>query len=389
MIGAGVSGCALAAELRRLGWRGALTLLEIGRGPGGRSATRRSRRDPALAINHGAPLFNITASPEPQLLEPLRRGGWLQPFAGAMHSLDAQGQLGPLRNDPFCSGQLWQGRPQMDDLCRGLLALAAASGEATTLRSGTLVRWLQPGRDPDGADGWTLLDRDGGVLLHCRWLVLSGTLLAHRRCQTVFGWDDIPLQRAATQVNDPQLNRAAAALAAIHSSPSCQLLLTLPEAAAQRWRLQPWRLLTFTDAAQQRWGLRRISQQAQRDGRWAVVAESSADFASCHLQVYGSRSSAAQLLGAPADLEAEQQVMAALERALQAALGLATTGAERQLMRWGAAFPHPPGLNPVLALCHASRIGFCGDAIAGPGFGRVEGALRSAEALAARLLPQL
>ena len=390
VIGAGVSGCSLAAALRRLGWGGSLTLLEIGRGPGGRSATRRSRRDPALAINHGAPLFNITASPEPQLLEPLRRGGWLQPFAGASHSLDANGQLGPLGADPFCSGQLWQGQPQMDDLCRGLLSLAAASGEAPTLRSGTLVRWLQPDRDPDGAaDGWILLDRDGSVLLHCRWLVLSGTLLAHRRCQTVFGWDDIPLQRAAALLEDPQLNRAAAALAAIDSSPGCQLLLTLPEATAQRWRLQPWRLLTFTGAAQQRWGLRRVSQQPQRDGRWAVVAESSADFASRHRQVYGSRSSAAQLLGAPADLEAEQQVMAALERALQAALGLTTTGAERQLMRWGAAFPHPPGLDPALALCQASRIGFCGDAIAGPGFGRVEGALRSAEALATRLLPQL
>jgi len=390
VIGAGVSGCSLAAALRRLGWGGSLTLLEIGRGPGGRTATRRSRSDGDYALNHGAPLFNITASPEPKLLEALRRDGWIHPYAGAIYSLNAAGELGPLRDDPFCSGQLWQGRPQMDDLCRGLLALAASEGGGPQLlRSGTLVRWLQPGHGPDGDDGWTLLDRDGSVLLHCRWLVLSGTLLAHPRSQAVFGWEDIPLQRAAAQRNDRQLSAAAAALAAIESSASCQLLLTLPEATAQRWRLQPWRLLTFTGAAQQRWGLRRVSQQPQRDGRWAVVAESSADFASRHRQVYGSRSSAAQLLGAPADLEAEQQVMAALERALQAALGLTTTGAERQLMRWGAAFPHPPGLDPALALCQASRIGFCGDAIAGPGFGRVEGALRSAEALATRLLPQL
>jgi len=54
----------------------------------------------------------------------------------------------------------------------------------------------------------------------------------------------------------------------------------------------------------------------------------------------------------------------------------------RQLMRWGAAFPQTPGLSFELSLCANSRIGFCGDAIAGLGFGRVEGALRSAEALA-------
>lgn len=389
VIGAGVGGCALAAELRRRGWRGSLTLLEIGRGPGGRCATRRSRRDPGLAINHGAPLFNITASPEPQLLEPLRRGGWLVPFAGGIHGFDADGQLRAPGDDPLCRGQLWQGQPQMDDLCRGLLTLANASGTPPCLRSGTLVRWLQPGPEPDGEDGWTLLDGHGAVLLRCRWLVLSGTLLSHGRCQRVFGWDDIPLQRAASLRNDPQLNQAAATLAAMDSSPSCHLLLTLPESMAQGWRLQPWRLLSFTAAAQERWGLRRVSLQPLRDGRWAVVAESSAAFATRHLQVYGSRSSAARMLGAPTDPAGEQQVMADLERALQESLGLATAGAERQLMRWGAAFPEAPGLDPGLSLCRSSRIGFCGDAIAGPGFGRVEGALRSAEALAAQLLPLL
>ena len=75
VIGAGAGGCALAAALRRRDWRGSMALLEIGRGPGGRTATRRSRSDRPLALNHGAPLFNITASPEPRLLEPLRRGG--------------------------------------------------------------------------------------------------------------------------------------------------------------------------------------------------------------------------------------------------------------------------------------------------------------------------
>ena len=135
--------------------------------------------------------------------------------------------------------------------------------------------------------------------------------------------------------------------------------------------------------------MRRISLQPLDAGRWAVVAESSSAFAASHLQVYGSRSSAARLLGAPSDPGGEEQVMAALERALHDCLGLATAGAERQLMRWGAAFPQAPGLDPGLSLCSASRIGFCGDAIAGPGFGRVEGALRSAESLAARLLNEL
>lgn len=385
MVGAGAAGCAIAAALRRSGWQGSLTLLEIGRGPGGRTATRRSRRDRGLAINHGAPLFNITGQPAPRLLTPLQQGGWIQPFQGAIYSLDDAGHLAAAERDPLCSGALWQGRPQMDALCRGLLALAA-DGAAVPLRCSSLVRHLEP---QPNRQGWTLRGSSGERLLHCRWLVLSGTLLAHPRCQSVFGWADVPLQQAAALWADPLLLQASEALAAIGSSVSSNLLLTLPPSLEQAWRLQPWRLLQFSNAAQERWGIRRVSLQAMDAGRWGVVVESSPSFAAQHQQVYGSRSSAAQLLGAAPPPEAEAQVIDALDRALQDALRLPTRGADRQLMRWGAAFPQAPGLSPALSLCPDSRIGFCGDAIAGLGFGRVEGALRSAEALADRLLPQL
>ena len=381
IIGAGPAGCALAAALRLRGWSGSITLLEIGRGPGGRTATRRSRRDVGLAINHGAPLFNISASPEPLLLEPLRRGGWIEPFAGAIARLDGAGNVVPARPDPFSSGALWQGRRHMDGLCQGLLALANQVAPVRLLPS-TLVRQLEP--QPQG-QGWTLRGSDGERLLHCRWLVLSGTLLAHPRCQSVFGWAEMPLQQAAALSGDGQLREAAAALAAIASQASSNLLMGLPAARAQAWRQQPWRLLQFSQAAQDRWGIRRVSLQAMAGDRWAVVVESSAAFAARHQQVYGSRSSAAQVLGAAPPPEAEAKVIDSLDHAVQAALGLSTAGAERQLMRWGAAFLQAPGLGPALSLCPASQIGFCGDAIAGLGVGRVEGALRSAEALAARL----
>jgi len=273
----------------------------------------------------------------------------------------------------------------MDGLCRGLLSLAQQPAP-TSLLSSSLVRTLQPLRD---GQGWRLIGREGQPLLQCRWLVLSGTLLAHPRCQSVFGWPELPLQQAAAERGDPQLLAAAAALAGMEGQASSNLLLRLSEAAAAAWRQQPWRLLQFTAAAQQRWDIRRVSLQAMAGGRWGVVVESSAAFAERHLQVYGSRSSAAQVLGAAPQPEAEAQVIETLDRNLQLALGLSTAGAERQLMRWGAAFPLAPGLPPALSLCPESRIGFCGDAIGGLGFGRVEGALRSAEALAERLLPLL
>ena len=387
IVGAGVAGCALAAQLRRQGWGGSIRLLEIGRGPGGRAATRRSRRDPALAINHGAPLFNITATPPPALLAPLQHGGWIQPFSDVIHTLG-----GDVEADGFHAGALWQGVGGMEQLSRGLLALAAAADGPTELCCGTLVRRLEP--RPGGA-GWRLHGEGDALLLECRWLVLSGTLLAHPRGQAVFGWPEVPLQAAAAALGEPQLLEASARLATIDSAASSNLLLTLPAEQAAAWLALPWRLLQLSPTAQARWGLRRVSLQPLADGRCAVVAESSPAFAEAHRHVYGSRSSAAQLLGAAPDPAQEAATLEALQRALEQVVGLSVAGdadgnvADAQLMRWGAAFPLAAGLPADLQLCPASRIGFCGDAIAGPGHGRVEGALRSAEALAARLLPLL
>ncbi|MFZ9229930.1 MAG: NAD(P)-binding protein, partial [Prochlorococcaceae cyanobacterium] len=381
-MGAGVAACSLVACLRQAGWEGSVALVESGRGPGGRAATRRSRHDPALLINHGAPLFNISASADQNaLLAALNKGGWITPWGGAICSLNGEGHIGaPEPADRFCQGTLWQGRGGMEQLAAGLLAIAAAHRGVTALQTSSLVRHLQP-----EAQGWRLLGPDGAVLARSRWLVLSGTLLGQRRCQELLGWDAVPLQRAASLRADPMLDQAAAAIAATTATASSNLLLKLPAALTSSWLQQPWRLLQFSAAAQQRWGLRRVSLQPQSDGAVAVVAESSAAFAERHKEVYGSRSSAAQQLGAAPEPGAEAAVIQALNQALEEALGLETKGADRQLMRWGAAFPQPPGLPAALQLCPGSRIGFCGDYVETDGFGRIEGALLSAESLATQL----
>jgi hypothetical protein len=260
----------------------------------------------------------------------------------------------------------------MDGLCRGLLALAEAQGPPPSPRChyGTLVRHLAV--RPEG--GWRLADAIGTVLGEADWLVLTGTLLAHPRAMERFGWSEVPLQQAAEGLGDGDLASGLAALARMEMEARTNLMLTIEPAAAARWLALPFRLLSFDGQAQRRWGLRRLSIQPLADGRCGVVAH-----------------------GVPAD---EAPAMAALEGAVAGALepwlgewasggdGLAGVS-QRQLMRWGAAFPVAPGLPPAAMVCPASRVAFCGDFIAGPGFGRIEGALRSAQTLAGRLLALL
>lgn len=369
MIGAGVAGCALAAGLRRGGWEGSIVLFEAGRGPGGRAATRRSRQDAGWRLDHGAPLLNLLEVPAPELVAPLLDGGWIVPWQEPAAVLLGEGTLGPAQEDPLLRGSLYRGRQGMDDLCRGLLALAQAQGPPDSLRCryGTLVRHLEV--RPEG--GWRLAEATGAALGEADWLVLSSTLLAHPRAMDRFGWAELPLERATEGLGDGALATALAAIARMETAARTNLMLTIDPTTAARWLALPFRLLGFDSQAQRRWGLRRLSIQPLTDGRCAVVAHGVS-------------------VDAAVDCTAlEGAVAGAVEPWLgeRPSGGEALAGvAQRQLMRWGAAFPVAPGLPTAALVCPASRVAFCGDFIEGPGFGRIEGALRSAQALAGRLL---
>lgn len=384
IIGAGVAGCSLATLLCERGWEPAsLSIWEAGRGPGGRTATRRSRQDPNLRIDHGANLFNIGLAPPPALLEPLLAQGWVEPWTDPMALMNGGGELLPAdKTSALLNGACFRGKDGMEQLCRGLLELAGGVVPATF---DTLVQGV--GRD-NGC--WQLKNAAGETLVEAEALVLTGTLLAHPRSRLTFGWPSPPLQILAEQLQDPGLNHALAAIAALRFEARSTLLLRLPAEEAGPWQALPFRLLGFDSAAQQRWGLWRVSIQPLPDGACAVVAHSSATYAAEHLGVYGSRSAMARQLGLTAPAEQEQQVIGTLSASLDDVLGpwlphQRSERGERQLMRWGAAFPVAPGLPAELCWNPELRLGFCGDFIAGPGFGRVEGAMRSAERLAHRL----
>lgn len=385
IIGAGVAGCTLAAGLCRKGWDGAsIGLWEAGRGPGGRTATRRSRQDPTLRINHGASLFNIRASPPPSLLSPLLEQGWVKPWTGGMAVINEAAALVPLQGqDPLLEGRCYQGSPGMEQICEGLLHQA---GDQLTPTYNTLVRHLERHRDR-----WLLKDAEGAVLAESEALVLTGTLLAHPRSRLTFGWRTPPLQELAEHVQDPSLNHALASIAALRFEARSSLLLRIPPDEAADWLALPFRLLAFEPAAQQRWGLWRVSIQPQQDGSCAVVAHSNAIFAAEHIGIYGSQSAMARQLGLTATAEQEQAVIDALQASLSDVLRpwlppQAPERSERQLMRWGAAFPLQPALPQDLCWNDQLQLGFCGDFLSGQGFGRVEGAMQSAEELATRLV---
>lgn len=391
VVGAGVAGCAAVAQLRHLGVRVPIGLWETGRGPGGRASTRFSRLDKDFRLDHGAPLLNLSGGADPQLLAPLLEAGWLTPWVGQAARLEGEAKLQLERPDAHGLGRLLVGSGGMHQLCRGLLQLA---GTDVDVNFGSFVRQLERRR----GGPWRLLGVGGELLAEADWLVLSSTLLAHPRSQLLFGWPEVPLKAAAASLDDLQLDHALTTIAGIRFEARSNLLLVLPPAWSQAWLDLPFNLLHCDGPAQQRWGIQRVSIQPLAAGRCGVVVHSSDAFAADHLDVFGSHSAVARLLQLPPDGGREETVIAALSTALSQMLApwlgdpgiwMARLGAlgegDRQLMRWAAAYPVAPGLPTELMCCRKSHVGFCGDYLAGVGFGRIEGAWRRAEELASYL----
>lgn len=366
VIGAGLAGCSLIARLRQLNWTGTIALVEAGRGPGGRTATRRRRDHPRWRLDHGAPGFHLD-DPLPEgvnaLLAPLRENGCLRPAEGTVVTLAMDGSIS--RAGGAADVEWLEGQPFMASVCEAFLAMGEG---ALTQHFGRRVRTLQ--RD---GDHWCVFQEGSDWQLRGGSLVLSGSLLAHPRSLAMLDWPEVPIRAAVPAGQDPELDQVLETLAQSRAEVRWNLMLDLPLNGEQVPR-QIW----LTPEARAHWRVERLVLQPQADNHTGLV-------------VHGLD------CGEPITPESQPLLLRQQEKRLrqllpellkpwpelQSACGRAET---LGVMRWGASQPLDHPLAQSLQWCDASAVGFCGDYIEGPGFGRAEGALRSAVDLAEHLV---
>ena len=69
IIGGGISACVFTSKYLQNNTTKKIALIEVGRGLGGRSSTRISKRFKGWKLNHGSPNFNIINSNDNLLLK--------------------------------------------------------------------------------------------------------------------------------------------------------------------------------------------------------------------------------------------------------------------------------------------------------------------------------
>ena len=108
IIGGGISACVFASKYLQKRTKTKVGLIENGRGLGGRSSTRISKRFRGWKLNHGAPNFNISNSKNNVLLESyideLLENKLIKIDDSELVSLDEESNLEQIKESEFSSG---------------------------------------------------------------------------------------------------------------------------------------------------------------------------------------------------------------------------------------------------------------------------------------------
>ena len=355
------------------GYSNEIALIEAGRGPGGRMATRRRRDDPVWRLDHGAPGFMMSTEPSKgveELLAPLKASGTLKREQRSVLLMDEEGRIQTEAHDGSTRTDWWRGTPCMASICEQMLE---ANSHQLHLNYGTRIRTIE--RD---GEMWKLKDEPNERQIVSRKLVLSGTLLAHPRSLAMLGWSQVPLRQAVAKGQDADLDEALEHLAESKSDIRWNWMVDLGTCPEMERPLP--RQILLTKDAQVRWQVERLVLHEQDDGRIGLV-------------VHGMDPGHTITPDTQPRLMAEQErrlsaVLPKLLRAYPALLQELNNAKSLGMMRWGAAQPLDHPLPSRLQWCNQSQIGFCGDWIEGDRFGTAEASLSSAVNLAKLIADQ-
>ena len=396
IIGGGVAGCASARRLAQLVPSAQITLYEIGRGPGGRASTRKTRKLPHLFINHGAPYADIRTRLGKSLISSLGPSATI-PFLGRRGSINSiTGKLSrESRDDTYYTDDDDAGEADYITGINGEMSGIASSLihdiPSIETKYGTMIRGLSISPNNDKIT-WELKDKAEEIIGLADWLIIAGSGIAHKRWSATFGGEP-PLIEAEKSCPDPKLRKALDFIATQQVSPVLAVFFSVSGQLAREWLSLDYSVLDVKGSSV----LSRIMVQGGRnaavecstDEEWcSVVVHSTEDFALNNQGVYGKSSSAARIGGVASNASLEDTLIQKMMAALSEMPGIPDLDKVPEedydygpvLHRWGNAFPKGDPLSEDLAFVLSSRVAFCGDYVAPPEkarFGSFESALLS------------
>ena len=366
IIGGGISACVFASKYLQKNPTKKMALVEFGRGLGGRSSTRISKRFKGWKLNHGSPNFNIRNSDDNLLLknyiDELLENKFIKIDDSELISLGEEPKLMPDRESLFYSGDSYQSLLNMSELSQKIIEHNNLKGKIDLFFE-TLIIDLNFNKDE-----WILTSKNGDKF-KSKYLICSTNLLLHKRSLKILGTNQIPLRKAIPKNKDKKIDLLLNYLGKQSFIPRLTFLIyTNEKYSFKDLYSKKYRYFYLKKNLENKYKFERVIFQMQDNGKLGIVIHTK------NLEFINSYMNSK-------DQDCfKQKIFENFNEIFEGdfIVNQLNCNEKISIMNWRAS--QPSGIEVPLSLQFNKkyRIGFCGDWFEGEGFGRIEGSILSA-----------
>ena len=366
IIGGGISACVFASKYLQNNTTKKIALIEVGRGLGGRSSTRISKRFKGWRLNHGAPNLNICNSKNDFLLKSFIDGlldnKLIKIDDSEIAYLDEEANLETIKNSEFNCGINYRSLFSMSQLSENIIELNNLRGNIDFYFE-TLIVDLEFDNDE-----WTLTSKNGDKF-KSNYLVCSTNLLSHKRSLKILKVDQIPLRKAIPKNKDKKIDLLLNFLDKQTFIPRLTFLIyTNENYKFKDLYSKKYRFFYLKKSLENEYKIERVIFQSLDNNKLGIVLHSkNLGFINSYLNTKDENLF-------------KQKIFSNFNRLFtnNASVNQLTCNEEISIMKWRASQPSGCAVPLSLQFSRKYRIGFCGDWFEGEGFARIEGSILSA-----------
>ena len=366
IIGGGISACVFASNYLQNNITKKIAIIEVGRGLGGRSSTRTSKRFKGWEINHGSPNFNVSNSKNnfqlKSYINELLKNKFIKIDDSDLVFIDDESYLETKNKSQFSSGVNYLSLFPMSQLSKKIIEFNNPNGKIDLFFE-TLIVDLEFNNDL-----WSLRSKNGDIF-KSKYLVCSTNLLLHKRSLEILKTNQIPLRKAIPKNNDKKIDLLFNFLNKQSYIPRLTFLIyTIKNYSYKDSYSKKNRYFYLNENLENKYKFERIIFQLQEDNKLAIVIHSkNPDFINSYLNAKHEDSF-------------KQKIFKNFNRLFEgnSFVNKLTCNEEMSIMHWRASQPSGCAVPLSLQFSRKYRLGFCGDWFEGEGFGRMEGSILSA-----------
>jgi len=366
IIGGGISSCVFTSKYLHNNITKRIALFEAGRGLGGRSSTRISKRFKGWSLNHGAPNFNICNSKNNLLLkryiDELLDNKFIKQDYSELVSLDEASNLYTINKSEFTCGVNYLSLFSMSQLSQKIIELNDSRRKIDYYFE-TLIVDLKFNNDE-----WTLTSENGDEY-KSKFLISTTNLLLHKRSLKILNINQIPLRKAIPKNKDRKIDLLLNFLGKQSYIPRLTFLIyTNDNYCYKDGYSKKNRYFYLPKNLENKYKFERVIFQLQDNKKLGIVVHSkNIDFINSYINAKDQ------------DFF-KQKIFTNFNELFEgnSSVNQLTCNEKITIMKWRASQPSGCAVPLSLQLSRKYRIGFCGDWFEGEGFGRIEGSILSA-----------